>query len=127
VLAQYLYPAIRRFHGSCRPLLRMSLGMIMAALSFLAAGLVQLYIDNSSHKISIAWQVPQQALIGAAETMIAVTGLEFAYTECRQHMGSLIQAAWSLMQLGQFLTGAVALGRVKAYVVCFMRWCVLMM
>ena len=48
--------------------------------------------------------------------MVAVPGLAFAFSEAGPHMGSLLQAVWALMQLGQLLTGAIALGGVKPYV-----------
>ena len=54
--------------------------------------------------------------IAAAETMVSVNGLAFAFSEAGPHMGSLLQATWALMQLGQLLTGAIALGNVAAYV-----------
>ncbi len=58
-------------------------------------------------------QLPQIVFIAAAETMVAVPGLAFAFSEAGPHMGSLLQAVWALMQLGQLLTGAIALGNVK--------------
>jgi hypothetical protein len=66
-------------------------------------------------------QLPQIVFIAAAETMVAVPGLAFAFSEAGEHMGSLLQAVWALMQLGQLLTGAIALGDVKAYV-CAALW-----
>ena len=59
--------------------------MICAALSFLLAGLLQLYIHGSPEKchgdVSIAWQVPQLVLISFAEPLVMVTGLEFSYSQ----------------------------------------------
>ena len=60
-------------------------GMICAALSFLMAGLLQLYIHESPEEchgdVSIAWQLPQLVLISLAEPLVMVTGLEFSYSQ----------------------------------------------
>lgn len=60
-------------------------GMICGALSFLLAGLLQLYLtepDVDCHgDVSIAWQLPQLFLLSFGDVLVFVTGLEFSYTE----------------------------------------------
>ena len=43
-------------------------------------------------QVSVAWQLPQWVLIAIAETTVAVTGLEFAFTQCGPNTRSLVQA-----------------------------------
>ena len=67
--------------------LQLVAGMMSAALSFLLSGLLQLYLvklpqgQDCLGDISIAWQLPQIVLISFAEVLVAVTGLEFAYSQ----------------------------------------------
>ena len=58
--------------------------MVCACLSFAFASLLQIYlkdVDNCRGEVSILWQVPQLLLISLAEVLVAVTGLEFAYSQ----------------------------------------------
>ena len=50
------------------------------------AGLLQIYVnsyqfDDCHGNVSIAWQVPQLILMSFAEVIVAVTGMEFAYSQ----------------------------------------------
>lgn len=66
---------------------RMGIGLIIAILAMLAAGIVECYRlkyadKNCTHckgssSLSIFWQVPQYALIGASEVFMYVSQLEF--------------------------------------------------
>ncbi|XP_059776981.1 solute carrier family 15 member 2 isoform X2 [Balaenoptera ricei] len=49
-----------------------------------------------ANKMSIAWQLPQYALVTAGEVMFSVTGLEFSYSQAPSSMKSVLQAAWLL-------------------------------
>ena len=68
----------------------MTAGMAAAAISFLFACLLQMYLeesDSSCHgRVSIVWQIPQLVLISFAEVLVSVTGLEFAYSQSPSHM-----------------------------------------
>lgn len=59
--------------------------MACACLSFVFASLLQVYleeeVDDCRGRVSILWQVPQLLLISLAEVLVAVTGLEFAYSQ----------------------------------------------
>ncbi|XP_013370554.1 PREDICTED: solute carrier family 15 member 2 isoform X3 [Chinchilla lanigera] len=52
--------------------------------------------DILANQMSIAWQLPQYALVTAAEVMFSVTGLEFSYSQAPSSMKSVLQAAWLL-------------------------------
>ena len=59
--------------------------MVCAMLSFILACLLQMYISeevNNCHgSVSLLWQLPQLVFISFAEVLVAVTGLEFAYSQ----------------------------------------------
>uniref|UniRef100_A0A8C9RA47 Solute carrier family 15 member 2 n=1 Tax=Scleropages formosus TaxID=113540 RepID=A0A8C9RA47_SCLFO len=50
--------------------------------------------DVHANNVSIAWQVPQYALITAGEVMFSITGLEFSYSQAPANMKSVLQAGW---------------------------------
>ena len=60
--------------------------MVLAALSFLMSGLLQLYVHLPHDapychgNVSLEWQLPQLVLISFAEILVTVTGLELAYS-----------------------------------------------
>ncbi|XP_069886202.1 solute carrier family 15 member 2 [Dipodomys merriami] len=65
--------------------------------------------DFPANKLSIAWQLPQYALVTAAEVMFSVTGLEFSYSQAPSSMKSVLQAAWLLtVAIGNIIVLVVA-------------------
>uniref|UniRef100_A0A0D6R7Q4 Major facilitator superfamily (MFS) profile domain-containing protein n=1 Tax=Araucaria cunninghamii TaxID=56994 RepID=A0A0D6R7Q4_ARACU len=52
--------------------------------------------NGTTHQVSILWQVPQYAIITAAEVLFSITGLEFAYSQAPVSMKSVVQAVWLL-------------------------------
>lgn len=59
--------------------------MMCAAISFIMAALLEIYLTTPDHdcrgRVNILWQLPQYLLIAVAEVLVAVTGLEFAYSQ----------------------------------------------
>uniref|UniRef100_A0A8C2AKR2 Solute carrier family 15 member 2 n=1 Tax=Cyprinus carpio TaxID=7962 RepID=A0A8C2AKR2_CYPCA len=97
------------------PLKKMAAGMILAALAFCAATVVEINVivctfsniaskdngltfkkmeDIQANNIHIAWQVPQYVFITAGEVMFSITGLEFSYSQAPASMKSVLQAGW---------------------------------
>ena len=58
--------------------------MIATFLSFLLAGLLQIYITEPSEEcrgdVSITWQLPQLFLLSLGDLLVGITGLEVAYS-----------------------------------------------
>lgn len=94
-LFQYLiYPAINRVFP-LTPLRKIGMGIVVAGLSFLISAWIETQIA-AGLKPSIGWQMPAYALLTAAEIMVSITGLEFAYTQAPRHMKAMVQALYLL-------------------------------
>ena len=75
----------------------MTLGMFIAAVSFVVAALLQARIEAvGAGQVHVLWQVPQYLLITSAEVLVSITGLEFAYTQAPRAMKSTIVGFWQL-------------------------------
>jgi len=90
-----LYPGLERMGIRVTPLRRMTAGMFVAGLSWIAAGLLQLAIDGGA-RTSILWQVLPYALLTFAEVLVSATGLEFAYSQAPRKMKGVIMSFWTL-------------------------------
>jgi len=103
-----LYPLIERMGLKLTPLRKMSAGMLIAALSFVAVAIIQQWID-AGQKPSILWQFVAFFFLTASEVLISITGLEFAYTQAPRSMKSTIMSFWLLTVFaGNMLTAYVA-------------------
>lgn len=92
------------------PLRRMTLGMFITALSFVAVALLQAEIDRRGQgQVWVAWQIIPYLLLTVGEVMVSVTGLEFAYTQAPRRMKSTVMGFWLLaVTLGNVLTALLA-------------------
>jgi POT family proton-dependent oligopeptide transporter len=90
-----LYPALRRVGVEPTPLRRMGTGIAFAGLAWVAAGLIQLWIDGGD-AVSITWQVLPYALLTFGEVLVSATGLEFAYSQAPTSMKGVIMSFWML-------------------------------
>ena len=120
-----IYPGIEKLGIKMTPLRRMGAGMFMAAASFAAVALVEYRINGAQHfpvldpktgkptgefitHLSMAWQILPYVLITAAEIMVSITGLEFAYTQAPRAMKSTIMSFWLLtVSFGNLLAAQV--------------------
>ena len=92
VFTSWLYPHIGRWAA---PLRRMSVGLFLAALSFVIVALIQQRIEAGA-QLSILWQTWPWVVITAAEVLVSATGLEFAFREAAPEMKSMIMSFWLL-------------------------------
>lgn len=104
-----LYPAIEKvFKIKMTPLKKMSTGMYIAAFSFLFVAILQSFIDRGQ-QINIMWQFVPYLVLTAAEVMISITGLEFAYTQAPRSVKSTIMSFWLLtVFVGNLITAYIS-------------------
>lgn len=103
-----LYPALERAGVPLTPLRRMTMGMAIAGLSFVAVGALQFVID-SGQTLGVLWQAGPYLLITLAEVLVSTTGLEFAYSQAPREMKSTIMSFWNLtVTVGNLITAGVA-------------------
>jgi dipeptide/tripeptide permease len=104
LLVMLLIPLMNVFYGlvdraglKTTPLRRVTFGMFLTALSFVATALLQQHIEDSPKgTVWIGWQAVQYTLLTIAEVMVSVTGLEFAYTQAPKRMKSTVMGFWLL-------------------------------
>ncbi len=90
-----VYPLLRRMGVQVTSLRRMGAGLVFAALAWVFAGGIQLFIDGGDG-VSIAWQVAPYVLLTLGEVLVSATGLEFAYSQAPQQMKGVIMSFWLL-------------------------------
>jgi POT family proton-dependent oligopeptide transporter len=94
-----IYPAINRVF-TLTPLRKIGIGLFVTAISFAIVAWIQVRID-AGQTPHIIWQIVAFAALTAAEVMVSVTHLEFAYTQAPKKLKSLVMCTY---------LGAVALG-----------------
>jgi POT family proton-dependent oligopeptide transporter len=101
-----IYPAINKVFR-LTPLRKMGLGLFVTALAFLIVGLIQARID-AGQTPHIIWQILAFVVLTAAEVLVSVTHLEFAYTQAPKKMKSLVMCTYLIsVALGNVFTAAV--------------------
>jgi len=90
-----VFPALERRGRAFTPLQKMSAGLFVTVLSFVAAAVVQLLLDLG-HPPHVLWQLPQYLFLTVGEVLVSVTGLEFSYTQAPRAMRSTIMSIWFL-------------------------------
>jgi POT family proton-dependent oligopeptide transporter len=101
-----VYPALDKV-WRMTPLRRIGIGMFVTAGSFLVPTWIETQIQSGLHP-SIGWQFVAYIFLTAAEIMVSITALEFAYTQAPNQMKSLIQSINLLsIALGNLFSAAV--------------------
>lgn len=90
-----LYPALRRMGMQVTALKRMGWGIAISGVSWIVAGLLQLWIDGGA-QVSLAWQSLPYLLLTLGEVLVSATALEFAYSQAPHAMKGVIMAFWYL-------------------------------
>ncbi|RYD21717.1 MAG: MFS transporter [Verrucomicrobiaceae bacterium] len=93
-----IYPWLNRVF-TLTPLKKIGIGMILMSASFGLTTLVQTWIDAGARP-SIGWQLIAYVIITAAEVMVAIVGLEFAYTQAPKAMKSWVMSLFWLSVWG---------------------------
>jgi POT family proton-dependent oligopeptide transporter len=101
-----IYPALNKVF-TLTPLRKFGMGLFTTALAFVIVGLIQLRID-AGQTPHILWQILAFVVLTAAEVMVSVTHLEFAYTQAPKKMKSLVMCTYlGAISLGNLFTAGV--------------------
>jgi POT family proton-dependent oligopeptide transporter len=90
-----VFPALRRLGWEPTALRRMTAGIALSALSWVAIGSIQVAMDGGA-AVSMAWQILPYALLTLGEVLVSASGLEFAYSQAPKSMKGVIMAFWYL-------------------------------
>jgi len=90
-----VYPAVERLGFRVTPLRKMTVGLVIAGLSWIAVGMIQLAMDGGARP-TILWQVLPYALLTLAEVLVSATGLEFTYSQAPAKMKGVLMSFGSL-------------------------------
>jgi POT family proton-dependent oligopeptide transporter len=90
-----LYPAIKKLGIEPTPLRRMTTGLVLAGVSWIVVGVLQVQIDGGA-KIPILWQLVPYVILTLGEVLVSATGLEFAYSQAPLKMKGVLLSFWSL-------------------------------
>lgn len=103
----WLYPALDKKGLKTTPLRRLGAGLVLTALSFVIIALIQANIDAGGSP-SIWWQVFAYVILSAAEVLVSITGLEYAYTNSPKSMKSTMSGIWFVVvALGNTFTALI--------------------
>jgi proton-dependent oligopeptide transporter, POT family len=109
VFAVFVYPALERRGVRVTALRKMTVGMFVTVLSFVAAALVEARLGEAGAPPHVVWQVPQYLFLTIGEVLVSVTALEFAYAESPKRLKSVVMGLWYLtIATGSILTAVVA-------------------
>ncbi len=89
-----IYPFVRRY-VRVAPMRKICAGLFLAASSFFLIGWVQAGMDAGESR-SIGWQFLAYLILTAAEVMVSITALEFAYTQAPNAMKSFLLSFYLL-------------------------------
>jgi len=101
-----IYPAISKVFR-LTPLRKFGMGLFVTVFAFLIVGWIQTRID-AGQTPHVIWQIAAFVVLTAAEVMVSVTHLEFAYTQAPKKMKSLVMCTYlGSVALGNVFTAAV--------------------
>jgi POT family proton-dependent oligopeptide transporter len=107
VFAVGIYPWLEKRGVRVTALRAMSVGMLMAALSFVSLAVIQHFL-NQGQQLSVLWQLVPYCLITISEVMVSIRGLEFAYTQAPRAMKSTLMSFWLLtVSFGDLLAAQI--------------------
>jgi POT family proton-dependent oligopeptide transporter len=102
-----IYPWLDKRGLKTTPLRRLGMGLVLTALSFVVIGVVHNNIEHGGVP-SIWWQVFAFMILSAAEVLVSITGLEYAYTHSPKSMKSTMTGIWFLVvSFGNLITALI--------------------
>lgn len=106
LFAYVIYPMMSRLFDP-KPLRKMGIGFALCALSFVLTAWIESQIV-AGNTPSIGWQILGYLVITAAEVMVSITCLDFAYSQALPTMKSLVMAIFLFsVSLGNLFTSGV--------------------
>jgi len=105
-----VYPAINKVFPLSR-VRKITIGFFLVSLAFVVSGWIEAQLQGGV-KLHVAWQLPAYVLLTAAEIMVSVTSLEFAYTQAPKRMKSIVSAIASF----SIASGNLFTSRVNAFI-----------
>lgn len=106
VFAYIIYPAFDKVF-KMTPLRKISIGLFLTAIAFCIPAWIQMRID-AGETPNIGWQLLAYVALTAAEVMVSITSLEFAYTQAPKKMKSFIMGIYFFgVSLGNLFTALV--------------------
>jgi len=90
-----LFPFLRRLGYEPTALRRMTAGIALSSVAWIAIGVIQLVIDGGT-PTSITWQMLPYLFLTLGEVLVSATGVEFAYSQAPQSMKGAIMSFWYL-------------------------------
>lgn len=88
---------------------KMTIGMVLASLSFALIAWVQVKMDHGT-AMNISWQILGYVILTAAEIFVSISSLEFSYTQAPKALKSLVLSFWLLaVAIGNLFTALVNL------------------
>jgi len=104
--AYVVYPAVNRVFR-LTPLRKITIGLFVAALSWVVASWNQMRID-ADETPSVGWLLLAYVILTSAEIMVSITCLEFSYTQAPKKMKSFIMSVFLLsIAVGNTFTAIV--------------------
>jgi POT family proton-dependent oligopeptide transporter len=106
VFSLFIYPWVEKF-CPLSPLRKMGAGFVLMTASFILISFIQVWID-AGERPNIGWQISAFALLTAAEILVSIVALEFAYTQAPRKMKSFIMCFYlAAVAIGNFLVAGV--------------------
>ncbi|KAI9029424.1 MFS peptide transporter [Hyaloraphidium curvatum] len=98
IFDKVVYPGLRRCGIALRPVGRISLGFLFAAVAMAWSAYVQqtIYDAAAPNSVSVWMQIPAYFFIACSEVFASITGLEFAYSRAPASMKSVVMALFLL-------------------------------
>jgi proton-dependent oligopeptide transporter, POT family len=101
-----LYPALNKLFR-LTPLRKIGIGMFLTVTPFLVSAWIEVLIGRGLRP-HITWQLLAYILLTAAEVLVYLTMLEFAYTQAPKRLKSLIMGiSYLSISLGNLLTAGI--------------------
>lgn len=102
-----IFPLFEKMGINPTPLRKIGAGLFLTAVTFVIIALVQERVDQGGHP-SIWWQILAYLILAAAEILVSITCLEYAYTHSPKSMKSTMSALYLLgISIGNYFDSLV--------------------